>query len=134
VESLRSFFLSWKAINPETLAMMADRFLRCATEEAAGAGASVDILSELIDIFPERGGAGRPLKETGMSFLEEVSSRLRGFVRTGGAVEVLEEWREALREAQSRIEILNISPQAVVESLFYRMRDALRGGALGGAR
>jgi DNA polymerase-3 subunit gamma/tau len=128
-ESLRSFFLSWKAINPETLAANSDRFLKCVT----GAGASTDILAELVDIFPERGGAGRPLKETGLAFLEELSSRLREYVRSGSAVDVLEEWREALREAQTRIEVLNMSPQSVVESLFYRMRDALRGGSLGGA-
>jgi len=126
-ESLRTFFLSWKAINPETLAAAADVFLKCVAE---GSG-SVDILAQLADIFPERGGAGRPLKETGLALLEELSSRLRAFVQGGIDLEVLEEWREALRDAQSRIEVINMSPQAVVESLFYRMRDALRGAPLG---
>jgi len=119
-QSLRGFFLSWKAINPETLAAHAERFLRCVSD----AGESVDILSELSEIFPERGGAGRPVKETGISFLEELAELLRRAARDAGEVEPLEQWRDALRDAQMRMDVLNMAPQAVVESLFYRMRGA----------
>jgi len=121
-KDLRWFFLSWKAINPDMLASLAGRFLQHVAEN----GASRDIIAQLPEIFPARGpGAARPPRETALFFLEELAARLRGLVRDGMSVDVLEEWREALREAQMRIEVLNLAPPAAVESLYFRMREAL---------
>lgn len=115
---LRAFFLGWKAINPQTLAAAADSFLRVLTAPQEPG----DVLAELVEVFPERGT--RPLKETALSFLEELGARLLPLVR-GGQLDVLEEWRDALREAQFRVEVLNMSAPTVAESLFHRMRAAL---------
>ncbi len=59
-----------------------------------------------------------------LSFLEEVGTRLLPLVR-GGSLDVLEEWRDALREAQVRVEVLNMAAPTVVESLFLRMRSVV---------
>ena len=44
------------------------------------------------------------------------------------AVETLEEWTSAVKEALVRIETYNMTPQTAVESLYYRTRDAARQG------
>ena len=121
-QTLRGFFLSWKAINPEILGGLAEQFLHQVRDPTG----PVDILADLAELFPARGpNAARPARETLLFFLEEMAGRLRGLIG-GVSLDVLEEWREALREAQSRIEVLNLQPQAVLESLYLRMRGAAR--------
>jgi DNA polymerase-3 subunit gamma/tau len=125
-DTLRGFFLGWKSVNPEVLAGLSERFLRLVGET----GSSRDIIAELPEIFPARGAAAaRVPRESALYFLEELAGRMRAMVRDGTPVEVLEEWREALREAQARIEVLNLAPAAVVESLYYRLRAAAQGSA-----
>jgi DNA polymerase III delta prime subunit len=123
-ESLRGFFLSWKEINPEKLAILSSRFIELVTgrEET-----EVDILGELSDLFPDRRGRERSPKEAVGSFLEELTFRFHDRLRAGRTtVETLEEWTSAVKEALMRIETYNMSPQTAVESLYYRMRDVAR--------
>jgi DNA polymerase III delta prime subunit len=123
-ESLRGFFLSWKEINPEKLAILSSRFIELVTgrEET-----EVDILGELSDLFPDRRGRERSPKEAVGSFLEELTFRFHDRLRAGSTtVETLEEWTSAVKEALMRIETYNMSPQTAVESLYYRMRDVAR--------
>jgi len=120
--SLRSFFLAWKEIDPETLSALAGRFVERVQEPR---DASVDILAEMGEMFP-RGKSPREKnqKEVVTSFLEELTQRLRGRLRTGPeSIETLENWGRAIRDSQTRLEIYNISPQSVIESLFHRMRS-----------
>jgi hypothetical protein len=80
-------------------------------------------------VFPARGAAAaRPPREAALLLLEEIGARMRSHIRAGAILDVLEEWREAAREAQVRIEVLNMAPAAAVESLYLRMRDAVRSG------
>ena len=66
---------------------------------------------------------GRSTRETVSSFLEELAGHMRELFRaSGGDPDVLERWNEAAREAALRIEGLNMSPSAVLEALFYRLR------------
>ncbi len=124
IESLRGFFLSWKEINPEKLTVLSGRFMD-AVLSAEGDGG--DILGELEDLFPSerRSGRERNQKDVIVSFLEELTFRLRDFL---GKVpgEVLEAWGASLREALMRIEAFNMSSATVVEALFLSMRDAIR--------
>jgi hypothetical protein len=87
---------------------------------------AVDILAELSDLFPDRRAQkDRPVKEACASFLEELTGRFGEERREGRSrMDTLEEWLAAVREAFSRLDVYNVSPQTVVETLFYRMRDA----------
>jgi DNA polymerase-3 subunit gamma/tau len=124
-ESLRGFFLAWKAVNPGLVAGLAEKFMRLVEEPEA----SFDVIAELPEVFPARGAAAaRPPREAALLLLEEIGARMRSHIRAGAILDVLEEWREAAREAQVRIEVLNMAPAAAVESLYLRMRDAVRSG------
>jgi DNA polymerase III delta prime subunit len=125
-ESLRGFFLAWKEINPQKLAVLSRKYLEVVSAAEAG---GADILAELADLFPDRRGRERSPKEAIGSFLEELTFRFHERLRAGGtSVETLEAWTAAVKDALARIETYNMSPQTVVESLFYRMRDAARLG------
>jgi DNA polymerase III delta prime subunit len=119
-DSLRAFFLAWREINPEKLAALSRQFM-----ERVGAGESgaIDIGAEMAELFPAR----KPSKDAVSSFLEELTLRFAEQMRRGEAgLDTLDEWTRAVRDAQSRLEIYNMSPQTVVETLYYRMRDAAR--------
>ena len=67
-----------------------------------------------------------------ISFLEELTFRIADARRQGTAeTDTLEEWMEAVREAYTRLDVYNMSPPTVVETLFYRMRDAAATNPLG---
>ena len=128
--SLRGFFLAWKEINPEKLSVLSRKYLDLVT---AADARSVDILAELAELFPDRRGSReRSPKEAVGSFLEELTFRFHDRLRGGDtAIETLEQWTSAVKEALVRIETYNMSPQAVVESLFHQMRAAAgRGGTV----
>ena len=122
-ESLRGFFLAWREINPEKLSILSRRFMELVHGSEIGA---VDILAELSDLFPDRRAQkDRPVKEACAAFLEELTGRFGEERREGRSrMDTLEEWLAAVREAFSRLDVYNVSPQTVVETLFYRMRDA----------
>jgi DNA polymerase-3 subunit gamma/tau len=124
-ESLRGFFLAWREINPEKLSILSHRFMELVQRSEIGA---VDIIAELSELFPDRRAQkDRPPKEACASFLEELTGRFGEARREGRArVDTLEEWLAAVREAFSRLDVYNVSPQTVVETLFYRMRDVAR--------
>jgi len=118
---LRGFFLAWREINPEKLAHLARRFVELV--QAPGEP-GVDIVEEMADLLADRGARrGRSTRETVSSFLEELAGHMRErFRASGGDPDLLERWNEAAREAALRIEGLNMSPSAVLEALFYRLR------------
>jgi DNA polymerase III delta prime subunit len=124
-ENLRGYFLAWKEINPEKLSILAGRFMDLVPSEEIPA---FDIAAELADLVPERKGRReRSPKETITSFLEELTIRFLAALHEGRAsLETLDQWNAAVREALVRLDIYNMSPQTVVESLLYRMRDAAR--------
>lgn len=124
-ESLRGYFLAWKEINPEKLSILAGKFLDCVWSRDPP---FFDITEELSHMTPERKARReRSPKETILSLLEELSIRFLALLRDGRVgVETLEEWNAAMREAQFRLDIYNMSPQTVLESLLYRMRRAAR--------
>ncbi len=122
-DSLREFFLAWKPVSPGVAAGLADRLLRLAADPQA----STDIIGELPEVFPARGAAAaRPPRETTLYLLEEIGARMRALLRGGAELDLLEEWRDALREARQRVEVLNMAPAAALESLYLRMREASR--------
>ena len=94
---------------------------------------SFDIAEELSRLLPDRKSRReRSPKETIISFLEELTFRCHALLRNGqGSVETLEEWNAAVREALMRLDIYNMSPQTILESLLYRMRHATRQEAAG---
>ena len=119
---LRGFFLAWREINPEKLSQLARRFM----ELARGANdPGVDIVEEMSELLPERKPQrGRSSRETFASFLEELMTHLGELLREGSASpESLERWSAAARDALARIESYNMQPAAVVEALFYRLRE-----------
>jgi len=119
---LRGFFLAWREINPEKLSQLARRFM----ELARGANdPGVDIVEEMSELLPERKPQrGRSSRETLASFLEELMTHLGELLREGSASpESLERWSAAARDALARIESYNMQPAAVVEALFYRLRE-----------
>jgi DNA polymerase III delta prime subunit len=124
-ESLRGYFLAWKEINPEKLSILAGKFLDCVWSPDTP---FFDISEELSRMTPERKlKRERSPKETIMSLLEELSIRFLELLRSGRVgVDTLEEWNAAMREAQFRLDIYNMGPQTVLESLLYRMRRAAR--------
>jgi DNA polymerase-3 subunit gamma/tau len=129
-ESLRGYFLAWKEINPEKLTILAGKFLDHVRDPDSP---SFDITEELAQMLPDRKGRReRSPKEAVVSFLEELMLRFLALLRDGrGSVETLEEWNAAVREALMRLDIYNMSPQTVLESLLYRMRHAARQEAAG---
>ncbi len=121
--SLRAFFLAWKEIKSEELARLSRRFLEMATE---GNGPAPDVLKELEGLFY---GKNQRDREAALSFLEELAILMHRALRReiqdsplGADLDALEGWNSALKEAQSRIELFNMSPQTAIESLFLRMR------------
>jgi DNA polymerase III delta prime subunit len=117
-DSLRAFFLAWKEINPEKLAALSRLFMERVAVRESGA---VDIGADMAELFPAR----KPSKDAVASFLEELMLRFGEQMRQGQAdLGTLEEWTRAVRDAQGRLDIYNMSPQTVVETLYYRMRDA----------
>jgi hypothetical protein len=124
-DSLRGFFLAWREINPEKLSILSRRFMELVYRSESGA---VDIIAELSELFPDRRGQkGRAPKEACASFLEELTVRLGESLREGRArLDTLEEWLAAVRGAFLRLDVYNVSPQTIVETLFYRMREAAR--------
>jgi DNA polymerase III delta prime subunit len=123
VSSLRGFFLAWKEINPDKLSSLSHRFM----EQVIGARTGeLDIVAELSELLPERRGQKeRSPREAVISFLEELTFRFADARRQGTArTDTLEEWMEAVREAYTRLDVYNMNPPTVVETLFYRMRDA----------
>jgi DNA polymerase III subunit gamma/tau len=128
-EGLRSFFLAWKEINPEKLGQISRRFIEAVTSPEEPEG---DALSELADLFPSerRSSRERNQKDAVLSFLEELMLRLRDPLRSGAiALEVLEDWADAVRESLMRIETFNMNPATVMEALFLRMRERARRDA-----
>ncbi|MGA2479102.1 MAG: hypothetical protein ABSG63_10180 [Spirochaetia bacterium] len=123
-ESLRGYFLAWKEINPDKLAALSHRFMELVLDPGAG---GVEVTAELSELFPDRRGSKeRSPKEAVVSFLEELTFRFSEARRQGGAAaDTLEEWVEAVREAFTRLDVYNISPQTAVEALYYRMRDCI---------
>jgi DNA polymerase III delta prime subunit len=117
---LRSFFLAWKEISSEELARICRRFLQRVTEVD---GAWGDVLEDLAELFK---GRGPREKEAVMSFFEELTFFMQcGLREASVGIDALEEWNGALREAQFRMDSLNMSPQVTVEGLFHRMRRAV---------
>jgi DNA polymerase-3 subunit gamma/tau len=129
-EGLRGYFLAWKEINPEKLTILAGKFL---DQVWSPDSPSFDIAEELSQLLPDRKGRReRSPKETIISFLEELTFRFLALLRDGrGSVETFEEWNAAVREALMRLDVYNMSPQTVLESLLYRMRHAARQEAAG---
>jgi len=119
---LRAFFLAWREINPDKLAQLARRFMELVRGPKDHA---IDIVEEMAELLPERKPQrGRSSRETLSSFLEELMSHLGEILRTGDAPpEALERWSAATRDAHARVESFNMQPAAVVEALFYRLRE-----------
>ncbi len=113
---LRPFFLAWKDINAEELDGLCRRFM-----ELVGETEPTDILGEMKALFP---GPPQRDREAVISFLEEMTLFMQRALRASAAdIGTLERWNAALREAQSRLDLANMGPQTVVESLFLRMRE-----------
>ncbi len=147
---LRSFFLAWKDISAEELSRVCRTFLDSVMgpEEQ-----SVDIVKELGAQLTQ---STLKDKETVLSLLEEVTIHMQNVLRrawktaaptaaaaaqAGDAgspplladarigLDILEEWNRLVREAQARIELFNVSPQAALESLYLQMRAAFAASA-----
>lgn len=115
--SLRGYFLAWKQINAEALAGLSRSFV----EKALAPDPSTDILDDLAEVFASR----RAQKEAAVSFLEELTLRMRELLRDRAApLALLEQWTAWAREAAGRLELYNVSPATAVEELFLRMRGA----------
>jgi len=101
-------------------------------ERVSEQGPAVDIVGEIEEVL----SGGRSKKETIASLLEELTLRFRALLHEKAIpTDMLEEWGRAIRESHLRLELYNISPASVVESLFYRMRLSAhydRASAAGG--
>jgi DNA polymerase-3 subunit delta' len=116
--SLRSFFLAWKDINAEELGGLCRRFMERVNDREA---VSADIRKEMEALFP---GPAQRDREAVISFLEELTLFMQCALRQSAAeLQTLERWNRAVREAQARIDLANMNPLTVVESLFLRMRE-----------
>ena len=132
-DGLRAFFMAWRAMSPERVSILARRFLELVDVE--GSSQTVDILAEMAELTGDSGGkrerAARKSvstqREVVLTFLEELSAQLSARLRAAPNVpEPAERGAEAVREAVTRIDGLNISPPLVLESLFYRMVEDTR--------
>lgn len=114
--TLRDYFLSWKAINPQELRRLAERFLECVRDPAD----PVEVLKEADGLF-KQGVA----KESFLSFLEELGAVFHAALRRETVpVSTLEEWSVLLRECRMWTESYNLNPQTAMENLYRRMRES----------
>jgi DNA polymerase III subunit gamma/tau len=121
--TLREFFLAWEDINPQALAAAAARFVAAAEERAAPPD---DVPAELL-------AENKGLSSRGMfvAFLEQLVVTLRsGLMDTGrdGGMKLrrrYEAWNRLIHETAVQSQAFNQSPALLLESLFYRMREAL---------
>ncbi|HET6486073.1 MAG TPA: hypothetical protein VFH83_06615 [Spirochaetia bacterium] len=132
-DSLRAFFMAWRALSPERVSILAKRFLELV--DAEGNGGRADILNELAELTADSSGkrergarrTAASQREAALAFLEELTVQLSARLRAApDAPESAEQGSEAIREAVTRIDALNISPPLVLESLFYRMAEDAR--------
>jgi DNA polymerase III delta prime subunit len=125
---LRSFFLAWKEISSEELARICRGFLgRVMSVDAP----SADILKELGGLLT---GSTLKDKEAVLSLLEEITLFMQCALRQSRiGLEILEEWNRSVREAQAKVELYNVNPQAAVECLFLQMRAAFSTAPAGSA-
>jgi DNA polymerase III delta prime subunit len=122
-DSLRAFFLAWREINPEKLSALAHRFTDMAIAPEGG-----DVGALTAEMLPEgRSQGARSSREIASSFIEELMGCFRGLLRSGlHEIDMLEQWTQAVRVTQGRLETYNMNPTAALEALFHMMRDASR--------
>ena len=119
---LRSFFLAWREISPERLAVAARAFLDRALDPQAG----LELPEELAMVVDRSRG-----REAAIAFLEELSNALRSALQGGAGADLLEGWAAAVRECHARIEALNVAPTSALLALAARLRERpARGGRL----
>jgi len=119
---LRSFFLAWREISPERLAVAARAFLDRALDPQAG----LELPEELAMVVDRSRG-----REAAIAFLEELSNALRSALQGGAGADLLDGWAAAVRECHVRIEALNVAPTSALLALAARLRERpARGGRL----
>jgi hypothetical protein len=134
--NLREYFLAWKGVNPTELRELARRFLDLVMEREAPDGYPGEEMQALFSAqTPEEALAG---------FGEELTILLRSYlwqsVQQEGAqgqsppglslsdapsVEQVETWSDMLGRSLNRMKSLNLNPELVLESLYYRMRSVV---------
>lgn len=122
-DSLRDYFLAWTEQSKDHVRGAASRFLQ-------------SILgSEEINLFAEHEELVPILRERERAalFLEELLSCTQTMMRDetisqaerASLVSLIETWAELIRETSQRVEVYNQRPDLAVESLYYRMREAV---------
>jgi DNA polymerase-3 subunit gamma/tau len=117
--SLNDYFLAWRGINPDQLKEAALRFLGGVTEERAF------LIPEEVSrvLSTQKGPDGlRFLLEEALRILQIELIRHQG---EGYVVERLAQWCELIQNDLMRMRTLNLNPSLVVESLYYRLKEAV---------
>ena len=114
-ESLRGYFLAWKEINPEKLAILSRQVHGAGHERGRGSGGHHGGAFRAVPRPHAAGRSALPERPI-VSFLEELTFRFPTTLRAGrrdagdpGRVDT------AVREALMRLDIYNMSPQTGVE-------------------
>ncbi len=128
--TLRQYFLAWKGVNPAELRDLARRFLELVMERDASDGSA---LEEMQSLLASRKRTEH--EEIVSDFGEELMILLRSALWRGSPsegndgpaaedppLERVEAWSDMLGQSLSRMKSLNMNPELVLESLYYRMR------------
>ncbi|MBN1697901.1 MAG: hypothetical protein JW881_10345 [Spirochaetales bacterium] len=120
-KTLREYFLAWKNLNPVFLKSLANRFLEFVLAPDLS---EPEILEEMKELF----GQGSQ-KTAFFSFCEELFQRfgdiLKSSSSSGNGFEQIERWAALLRQSISDVEVLNLSPKNILQTLYYKMRAAV---------
>jgi DNA polymerase III delta prime subunit len=117
-KDLREYFLAWKGINPTELREVARRFMHMIVSEDNG-------IESLLDEIQDNLSGTSAIEYLG-SFGEELLLLLRSQLY-GGAVGLdrIEQWAGLLQSSLRQMGGMNLNPSLVLESLFYRMKEAI---------
>jgi DNA polymerase III delta prime subunit len=120
-KSLREYFLAWKNLNPVFLQSIARRFIEFVLSDDRN---ERDICEEMKELFTH-GSA----KTAFLSFGEELFLTFQQILKktcfTEVGCEQIEAWAALLRSRIHDVEVLNISPKNILETLYYEMRAAV---------
>jgi DNA polymerase-3 subunit gamma/tau len=125
LDTVKEFFIQFgnETQDPAELKALADLFFRALTESGAAGGG---LPAEISEFF-----SGKPDKTVSRFFLEELSENSRRLLHLSDsrdrqdALLMLEHWNRCFKEISAGLDQLNMSPQLLIESLFFRMRDAV---------
>jgi DNA polymerase-3 subunit gamma/tau len=117
-KGLREYFLAWKNLNPVFLKSLANRFIELVLSNDRN---EPNILEEMKELFTHGSG-----KMALVSFGEELFFKFQQILKkicfTEVGCEQIERWADLLRNYIRDVEVLNLSPKNILETLYYEMR------------